>query len=219
MGAIRTLKDAGSNYLITSNVDGAVYSLICADCIIGGMGDMFDITYKTSSLYISFAKGSQAVIGGNAFWLEDAVDITLPTNSTIYLCLRVDPTKPNGQTGSIECLTESAMQKGNPNTGGVRDFAIYSITTNSSGISNIVDSRKILYAGEATVTKKDFNDDVKNLKSMYDFLNNIVKSLQSDIQNLNTALNEEIAKSNNNVKSLNTALSNLTDRVAALENK
>lgn len=240
MGAIRTLKDNGSSYTITSSVDGAVYSLICADCIIGGLGDMFDISYRTSSLNVSFAKGSQALIGGNAFWLEDSVDITLPSNSTIYLCLRIDPTKPSGQTGSFECLTESSIESGNVNVGAVRDLLIYTITTSGSGISNIDDNRVVYYGGEATVSLKAFNDyktknnsQIDNIKSLYEFLDATVKSLQNDVQGLNTSLNNEITNSNNNISNLtseikrldttistvNTTLADIDKRVKDLEDK
>lgn len=153
MGAIRTLKDNGSSYTIPSSVDGAVYSLISEDCVIDGMGYNFGLDYRSSSLNVAFGKGCQALIGGNAFWLEDAVDVTLPADSTIYLCARIDPTKPSGQTGSIECLTESGMLSGNPNSGGIRDMLLYIVTTNSSGISNVVDKRNIVNSTNTYVTR------------------------------------------------------------------
>lgn len=150
MGAIRTLKDGGSNYTISSNVDGAVYSLIGPDCIIGGMGNEFELTYLSSSLNVSFEKGSQAIIDGNAFWLKDSVDLTLPDNATIYLCARIDSTKPNGQTGSFECLTADAMEKGHVNNGGKRDLLLYVITTGSSNITSISDKRNIVENSSAS---------------------------------------------------------------------
>lgn len=150
MGAIRTLKDGGSNYTISSNVDGAVYSLIGPDCVIGGMGNEFELTYLSSSLNVSFEKGSQAIIDGNAFWLKDSVDLTLPDNATIYLCARIDSTKPNGQTGSFECLTADGMEKGHVNNGGKRDLLLYVITTGSSNITSISDKRNIVENSSAS---------------------------------------------------------------------
>lgn len=146
MSNIRTMKDTGSDYPITSSIDGAVYSLISADCVIADMGDEFEMSYNTSSLTATFATGSEALIGGNSYWLTGAVQITLPSNSTFYVCLRIDTSKSNGSTGSIECLTESAIKKGNINEGGVRDLVLYKVTTGSSGVTSVTDQRNIASA-------------------------------------------------------------------------
>lgn len=162
MGAIRTLKDNGSNYTISSSVDGAVYSLISDDCVISGMGDDFKLTYLSSSLTVTFEKGSQALIGGNAFWLTDSVDVTLPENSTVYLCARIDPTKPNGQTGSFECLTADGMASGNVNSGAKRDLLLYVITTGSSNITGVTDKRNIVGLGGTSTTLEKKVDEVED---------------------------------------------------------
>lgn len=141
--AIRTLKDTGSEYPIPCEVDGSVYSLITGDCVIAGRGDEFTLNYTTSSLIASIKKGSQAVLCGNAFWITDDESVTLPASSTFYLCLRIDTSQPNGQTGSLVCLTESAMKSDNINEGGIRDMALYKIITSSSGIATCEDVRKI----------------------------------------------------------------------------
>lgn len=152
----RTLKDTGSENTISSNIDGAVYSLITPDCVIGGMGDEFTLNYSASSLDVNFAKGSQALICGNAFWLDDIETVTLPSSSTIYLCARIDTSMPNGQTGSFECLTQSGMKSDNINEGGVRDLLLYIIVTNSSGVSSVTDKRNIVNASQlATKTYVD----------------------------------------------------------------
>lgn len=142
---IRTLKDVGSSYPIPQRVDASVYSLITEDCIIKGVGDEFNITYSDSSLEISFAKNSQAIIDGNAFWLEDSQKITLPDNSTVYVCLRIDTSKPNGSTGSIEILTQAEIKSDNLNNLGtaICDLPIYIITTNSNGVEKVIDKRTI----------------------------------------------------------------------------
>lgn len=142
--AIRTLRDTGSSNTIPVAIDGAVYSLITSDCVIDGIGDEFTITYTSTSLSVSFAKGSQAIICGNAFWLTDAESVTLPANSTIYLCARVDASMPNNKTGSFQCLTQAGMKSGNPNAGGTRDMALYIITTDGNGVTKCEDKRSIL---------------------------------------------------------------------------
>ena len=153
---IRTLKDTGGDYAISSNVDGAVYSLATPDCVIGGMGDEFTITTSASSLMVTFAKGSQAVLCGNAFWLTDDESVTLPSESTFYLCARIDTSLPNGKTGTFECLTESAIKTDNINEGGIRDLKLYKIITSTNGVTSCEDVRTINTASQyATKTYVD----------------------------------------------------------------
>lgn len=160
---IRTLKDTGADYTISSNVDGAVYSLATSDCVIGGMGDEFAITTSASSLMVSFAKGSQAVLCGNAFWLTGDESVELPSDSTFFLCARIDTSMPNGKTGTFACLTESAIKKENINESGVRDLKLYKITTSSNGVTSCEDVRVINTASDyATQTYVD--DAIETIK-------------------------------------------------------
>lgn len=155
--SIRTLKDTGSDYPIPCEVDGSVYSLISNDCVIAGRGDEFTLNYTASSLIASIKKGSQAILCGNAFWITADESISMPASSTFYLCLRIDTSQPNGQTGSIVCLTESAMKSDNINEGGIRDMALYKITTSSSGVNTVDDVRKIYSANDYAT--KDYVDE------------------------------------------------------------
>ena len=157
---IRTLKDTGAEYPISSNVDGAVYSVATQDCVIGGMGDEFSVTQSASSLSLTFTKGSVAVLCGNAFWLEADETVTLPANSTFNLCLRIDTSKSNGQTGSFECLTEAGMKNNNINNGGIRDLALYTITTSANGVTSLVDKRTIITT--TTYATKTYVDNAIN---------------------------------------------------------
>lgn len=142
--AIRTLRDTGSTNTVPVNIDGAVYSLITSDCVIGGIGDEFKITYTGTSLSVSFTKGSHALIGGNSFWLTDSESVTLPANSTTYLCARVDASMPNNKTGSFQCLTQAGMKSGDVNSGGTRDMLLYIITTDGNGVTKCEDKRTII---------------------------------------------------------------------------
>lgn len=141
---IRTLKDTGADFPISSNIDGSVYAIATQDCVIGGMGDEFSITTSASSLSLTFTQGSVAVLCGNAFWLTADETVILPANSTFNLCLRIDTSKPNGQTGSFECLTEAGMKNNNINNGGIRDLILYTITTSANGVASLVDKRIII---------------------------------------------------------------------------
>lgn len=168
--AIRTLRDTGSTNTVPVNIDGAVYSLITSDCVIGGIGDEFKITYTGTSLSVSFTKGSHALIGGNSFWLTDGESITLPANSTTYLCARVDASMPNNKTGSFQCLTQAGMKTGDVNSGGTRDMLLYIITTDGNGVTKCEDKRTIIsssgYAAAISQLEKDVDTIENNLSSL-----------------------------------------------------
>ena len=157
---IRTLKDTGADFPISSNIDASVYAIATQDCVIGGMGDEFSITTSASSLSLTFKQGSVAVLCGNAFWLTADETVTLPANSTFNLCARIDTSKPNGQTGSFECLTEAGIKKDNINNEGIRDLVIYKITTSSNGVIASEDKRVIMNSG--SYATKDYVDNSIN---------------------------------------------------------
>ena len=157
---IRTLKDTGADYTISSNIDGSVYAIATQDCVIGGMGDEFSVTTSASSLSLTFTQGSVAVLCGNAFWLTADETVILPANSTFNLCLRIDTSKPNGQTGSFECLTEAGMKNNNINNGGIIDLILYTITTSSNGVTACEDKRIII--SSASYATKDYVDNSIN---------------------------------------------------------
>lgn len=142
---IRTLKDIGSSYKIPQKVDARIYSLISEDCVIKNAGGEFKANYTEGSLEVTFAANSQAIIDGNAFWLEEDTSITLPASSTFNIALRIDTTQPYGSTGSIVALTDAELKYSSINNEGsaVRDFPLYKITTNGSEITSIVDIRTI----------------------------------------------------------------------------
>lgn len=161
--SIQTLKDSGVNYQITSSMDGAVYRLGSEDCVCGGLGDEFTPTYSANSLDVSFSAGSQCVICGNFFKVMETEVITLPASSTGFLCARINTSKASGQTGSFEFLTEAQIKNENINgSGTTSDLKLYEITTDTNGVTNIVDKRFIkegnnfifdeLPVGETSVT-------------------------------------------------------------------
>lgn len=149
--AIQTIQDKGEQYLVTSNVDGATYRLMGQDCICEGMGDEFTINYSEASLDVTFAKNSQAVICGNALWLTDSETVTLTANSTIYLCLRINPQNPYGKTGSIVQLTEAQISNGNVNAGETCDLLLYIVTTGTNGVTSVVDKRNIIGSNNGNI--------------------------------------------------------------------
>lgn len=142
---MQCLFDTGDTYKVLPNFDGAVYDVaVGADCICGGVGDEFTLTYSASSLTVSFHAGSEAVIGGAFFKVTEDQTVTLSANSTIYLCARIDKTQPNGQHACFALNTESSIQKQNLNgSGTIRDLLLYTVTTSANGVTAIQDKRVI----------------------------------------------------------------------------
>ena len=152
--AIQTLHDTGSSNSITPKMDGGVYQVSSQDCVIGGIGDEFTIQYANNSLNVSFDAGSEAVICGAFFTTTSLEAITLTANSTIYLCANIDLSKPNGSRGSFVERTASNMQSDNLNGSGTsRDLLLYIVTTGATGVTNVVDKRKIVYESNSEITQ------------------------------------------------------------------
>lgn len=143
---IHTLYDTGSDYSVTSKMDGAVYNAaLGGDYVLKGIGDEFELNYSSSSLRVSFNPGSEAVIGGGFFKVATTTEIDLPTNRVVYLTARITPGSPAGSTGTFEKCDANSMITENINgSGSARDMLLYIITTNSSGVINVVDQRKIV---------------------------------------------------------------------------
>ena len=142
---IQTLYDTGSDKLITSKMDGAVYDIACGgDCVCGGVGDEFTLNYDSSSLDVTFNSGSQAIIGGGFFRVTETESVTLPANSTIYLCARIDNSKTSGSTGSFVSLTQVQIKSENLNGGGtIRDLLLYVVETSSSGVTQVTNKKMV----------------------------------------------------------------------------
>jgi hypothetical protein len=142
--AIQTLHDTGSDYDITSKMDGGVYGTGISDAVCKGIGDEFTINYSADSLNVTFNAGSQAVIGGSFFRVMSLESITLASNSTIYLCANIDLSRPNGSRGQFVQRTASNMQSDNINgSGTTRDLLLYVVTTGANGVVSVQDRRVI----------------------------------------------------------------------------
>ena len=203
---IRTLKDTGADFPISSNIDGSVYAIATQDCVIGGMGDEFSITTSASSLSLTFTQGSVAVLCGNAFWLTAGETVTLPANSTFNLCARIDTSKPNGQTGSFECLTEAGMKNNNINNGGIRDLILYTITTSANGVTSIVDKRTIITT--ATYATKTYVDEKnKTALSKADNAQSTADNALSKANSAQSTADSALSKANNALSRQNISMS------------
>ena len=137
---IQTLSDTGIN--IPHKYDGASYYVAMPCCVCGGVGDEFTLNYSASSLSVTFASGSQAVVGGQFFHITEAETLTLPSNSTGYICCEIDVSQTIGNTGKIVFLTSAEIKKENINGNGtIHDMPLYLVTTGASGIVSVADAR------------------------------------------------------------------------------
>lgn len=160
--AIQTLYDVGENYQIDSKYDGAVYATIAQDCVCEGVGDQFTLHYSSNSLTAYFDAGSEAVIGGAFFKITSRQTLEgtgtsngqLPSNSTFYLCARINLNGQNGQRGEFVYLPSLGnLKKDNLNGSGTqRDLPLYKITTGSSGVTSIENVMVVRGPGGASVS-------------------------------------------------------------------
>lgn len=131
---------------IKAKYDGAIFNTFAQskDYIIKDIGEEFECLYQGGSLDVQVGTG-QAIIGGRGIVAEEINHLTLPANATIYLCLRIDLTQVEGQVGMLYANTSLEIQQGNLNDDGsaIRDLLIATITTNSDGITTLIDNRVI----------------------------------------------------------------------------
>lgn len=149
--AVQTIYEVGEEkdgkilYQIDAKYDAAVYALAIEDCICQGIGDEFKLNYASDSLNAYFNEGSEAVIGGSFFKITSLHSISLPPNSTFYLCATIDLSAQNGYKGQFTIIPQlTNIRTGNLNgSGSARDLVLYQITTNSSGVTMVTDKRVV----------------------------------------------------------------------------
>lgn len=114
------------------------------DYIIKDIGEEFECLFQSGSLDIQVGTG-QAIIGGRSITAEESNTLTLPSNSTIYLCLRIDLTEVEGQVGMLYANTSSEISQDNLNdsSSAIRDLLLAIVETNADGIVSVEDKRTI----------------------------------------------------------------------------
>lgn len=138
------LYDNGNDYKVQSIWDGAVYDLVGEDCIKAGTYNEFNESHTSTSLQMQIASGF-GFIGGGFFALPNAVQIELQAStSNLYVVARIDKTRTDGEKAQVEVKTEVQLKFENLNgSGNIRDLLLYKVSTNASGITEVVDLRKI----------------------------------------------------------------------------
>ena len=137
-----TLLTDGSTY--GAEKDGALYSHITnGDYIFKGIGNEFKATYSTLSLLVTVLSGEGVLCGRHV--TEKKIgnsnsQITLPSNSTGYLVIRMDLS----QTQDTFLYCTDTLVKGDLNNGDtVRDLPLYAYVTGANNVLSFVDLRPI----------------------------------------------------------------------------
>ena len=138
---------ANNNVIIPAERDGALYSFLTGgqDYVFEGIGDEFEITPSASSFLITLGTGEGVVSGRHV--TEETVNnansmIQLSANSSGYVVIRVDLTKPVGTEAFLYATPVLSSQDLN-NGGNVHDLPLYQYVTNGSGVSSFTDIRPL----------------------------------------------------------------------------
>lgn len=126
---------------ISAKQDGALYNVALndQDFIIGGLGDEMALSYI--GLDVSVGSG-EAIVHGRHITSESVNSITLPSNESGYLVLRVDLSQAIGNEARLFATPTLTFEEINWQ-GTIYDFPLATFTTQTTTISSFVDERKI----------------------------------------------------------------------------
>lgn len=128
--------------------------------ILNDIGEKLKVTYSSNSFVVSLKTGEAVICGGSM--VSDGTDtLTLNANESGYLVIEVNLI----QTGSNVCQFKKVSQINQQNindSGMIYDLPLYQFTTNSNGVSSMIDKREIsispLFEVELEI------DELKNIK-------------------------------------------------------
>lgn len=181
---------ADNNISILARQDGALYNYLSGqtDCVFKGIGNQFAISSSVSSFSIVLGSGEGVVGGRHVTERSDQgenTSITLSANSSGYVVIRVDLSKPAGAEAQLMGVPTIVRQNLN-NNGTIRDLPLYKYTTNAQGVSSFTDVREILDGTELeTRVNKLETTDIPNLT-------NRITSLDTRLSNEDTTINNRI---------------------------
>lgn len=137
-----TMLTDGSTY--GAERDGALYNFVTnGDYIFKGIGNEFKATYSTLSLLVTVLSGEGVICGRHVTEKKisnENSQITLPSNSTGYLTIRMDLS----QTTDTFLYCADTLVKGNLNNGDmIHDLPLYAYVTGANNILSFVDMRPI----------------------------------------------------------------------------
>ena len=153
---------ADNNIQIPASRDGAMYNFFAgnSDFIIEGIGDEFEITYSATSLSITLGTGEGILCGRHVTEAtENATNtsIQLDANSTGYVVIRMDLTRPAGSETFLTAV--STPRRDDLNGGGtIADLVLYEYVTAATGIARFTDVRSIQASLETLVVHASYNN-------------------------------------------------------------
>lgn len=140
--ALTVMNDGSTN--VSAARDGAFYNFKTnGDYIFQGIGNEFRAAYSTLSLLVTVLSG-EGVCGGRHVTEKkisnENSQITLPSNATGYLVIRMDLS----QTTDTFLYCTSVLEQGDLNNGDtIRDLPLYAYVTGANNILSFVDMRPI----------------------------------------------------------------------------
>lgn len=139
---------------IPASLDGAMYNTFAGnqDYVFKGIGDEFAITPSSAGLTIVLGTGKGIICGRSVMeYISEgsSTSIQLPPNSSGYVVIRADLTKTAGNEFYLTTTTEIIAQDINA-SGTIHDLPLYQYVTGSGTVTNWIDVRKVVAAGNAS---------------------------------------------------------------------
>ena len=133
---------------IPAERDGAMYNVMLGgqDFVITGIHNEMAVSYSANSFVVTLQTGEAVICGRHVTEITENnanTSLQLDANTSGYLVLRFDLTKPAGQEAYL--ASTNILNTDNLNSGGtVRDLPLYQYITNGSGVSSMTDVRKMM---------------------------------------------------------------------------
>jgi len=153
---------ADNNIQIPASRDGAMYNVFAgnSDFVIKDIGDEFEITYSATSLSITLGTGEGILCGRHVTEVTESAtntSIQLDANSTGYVVIRMDLTRPAGSETFLTAV--STPRRDDLNNGGtIADLVLYEYVTAATGIARFTDVRIIQAFRESLVVHASYNN-------------------------------------------------------------
>ena len=184
---------ADNNVVIPAERDGALYNFLMGgqDYVFANIGDAFEITPSSTSFLITLGTGEGVVSGRHI--TEETVNgansmIQLDANSSGYVVIRVDLTRPVGTEAFLYATPVLSAQDLN-NNGTVHDLPLYQYTTNASGVSSFTDVRPLSNGSNVvcllengTIYVEQWNNGVKTRKQVGSLDPDVLTATPSDVK-------------------------------------
>lgn len=139
---------------IPASLDGAMYNSFAGnqDYIFQGSGNEFAITRPTGTLTVTLGTGKGIVCGRTVQEHTSEgtnTSIQIEPNTSGYIVIRADLTKTVGNEFYLTTTNEIVAQDIN-GSGTVHDLPLYQYTSDTSSVTNWLDVRKIVTAGNSS---------------------------------------------------------------------